>query len=200
VHTIVNWETLLQWVAGTGSILVAGIITLGVYKKTSFEVLRNTNEALEKSNDQYKEDLTQVLRKVSALESTVRLQEGRLLLSEVEQERSSRLLKIARREIGMLEEIVEHAFSSLSRLNSEEGLTEIVRLKASLIQYRREAEDEFDKWQTLQDATISYLRQHSTETGAQTNDEMISEIRSRKTVQIKIPFSLQGIRDETRRD
>lgn len=137
--------TLYSVVGITGFVAI-GVAAFGWIRKSQLEIAKQNVEVLEqrvRTQD----------NQISELKSTYQLIERRLYRVELGDQKKGKLLKAARQEIEMLNEIVRVAMTTLSRLNAEEK-ERVSTLWAELVSFRLRSQAAYYDWEEQQETAL----------------------------------------------
>lgn len=145
-------------------VVAFGFAAWGLIKKSTLEVLKTSNDALEKSN-------TQLAGRMTTLEDSFHTQEKRLFRVEIDNERKGRLLNTAREEIRILEMAVQVAVPCLStQTNHKTEYDRIVKMLGELTESRRQSALQQEEWEATQTSTLTYIESRIDATMARGKD------------------------------
>ncbi|HEX5324703.1 MAG TPA: hypothetical protein VFW40_13020 [Capsulimonadaceae bacterium] len=150
MHTLIhNWADALYSVACLAGAILLGMVALGSIRKYQVEMSRQTVGMLE-------QHITALNLQINELRTALNLQEKRLYRIEVSDQRKKRLLRAARKEIDLLNEIVRVSMGALTRLNAGEK-EQVGSLLTELAAFRLKSSAEQDEWDEQQELALIFL-------------------------------------------
>jgi hypothetical protein len=150
MHTLIHdWADALYSIAFLAGSVIFGVVALGYIRKYQVEMSRQTVEMLQ-------QHIAALNLQVGELKNALNLQEKRLYRMEVNDQRKSRLLKAARKEIDFLNEIVKVSMSALTRLNATEK-DQVSSLLTELAAFRVKSSASQDDWDEQQETALIFL-------------------------------------------
>jgi len=149
--------TAIGAILGVVISLALGLAAFGFIKKSVIDMLKLSNDSLEKANVILEKENKLLLGKLADIQAGMNAQDSRIFRMELEGERKNRLWVKSAHEIELLERALHIAMSALVRLQcGNEDADRVQEVLHDLYEYRKKQQREMEEWETTITAQMAY--------------------------------------------